>query len=107
MSRGQLSRLDLSKNDKNMNHDIEFNRPSSISIKAMVAWSISGSGLSALEIILDFLRAIRLGGGGVVSNSSSDSTTLPLTLTLFVTPGFSGVLALGSNPTDDFRLIPL
>ena len=42
-----------------------------------------------------------------MSESSSDSTILPLTLALFVTAGFSGVLALGSNPIDDFRLIPL
>ena len=73
----------------------------------MVARSISRSGLSVLEVTLDFWREVLLGGGATGSDSSSDSTTRPLTLTLFVTAGFSGVLALDSNPIDDFRLIPL
>jgi len=73
----------------------------------MAAWSISRSGLSVLKVTLDFWREVLLETGAAVSDSLSDSTTLPLTLTLFVTAGFSGVLALGSNPTDDFRLIPL
>ena len=70
----------------------------------MAAWSISRSGLSVLNATLDFRRG---GVGGTVSDSSSDSTTLPLTLTLFAAAGFSGVLALDSNLTDDFLLIPL
>ena len=91
-----------------MNNDILLtHRPSSISIRARAAWSISRSGLSSLKIAVDFWREALLGGGTAASDSSSDITTLPLTLTLFVTAGFSGVLALGSNLTDDFRLIPL
>ena len=73
----------------------------------MAAWSISRSGLSVLKVALDLWREVLLGGGATVSDSSSDSTTLPLTFTLFVTAGLSGVLALGVNPTDDFRLTPL